>query len=174
MSITTITTNERLCFTLDGQAVQVAASHDARLLDVLREGLDATSVKEGCGEGECGACSVLLDGVLVNSCLIPAWAVAGREVVTARGHAARPELGRIEEALVRESGVQCGFCTPGFVMSIQALLDAHERPSVAQIKEGISGNLCRCTGYHHIVAAIESLSPSDKDKGPTSSGEVAS
>jgi aerobic-type carbon monoxide dehydrogenase small subunit (CoxS/CutS family) len=161
-----MTTNKELCFTLDGQDVHVPASPDARLLDVLREDAGAHSVKEGCGEGECGACSVLLDGTLVNSCLIPAWSVEGREVVTAAGYKAMPELARIEEALVDASGVQCGFCTPGFVLSIHALLKENAQPSTEQIKEGISGNLCRCTGYHQIVTAVENLSPPDGGSEP--------
>ncbi len=165
-----MTMERPLCFTLDGQAVSTKASADARLLDVIREDLDNTAIKEGCGEGECGACAVLLDGTLVNSCHIPAWSVEGREVVTAAGHAVRPELARIEEALVASSGVQCGFCTPGFAVSIQALLDETPTPSSAEIKEAVSVNLCRCTGYHHILEAIEQLADPTT---PTKAEEVS-
>lgn len=146
-----------LRFTVNGQAVAVDADPDARLLDVLREGLGLTGVKEGCGEGECGACAVLLDGRLVNSCLLPAWSAAGGELVTIEASSVRPDLAAIEAALAETGGVQCGFCSPGFVLAIAALLDANASPTPDEVREALSGNLCRCTGYHPILATVERL-----------------
>lgn len=150
-------TPDPLRFTVNGREVAIDAAPDARLLDVLRENLGLTGVKEGCGEGECGACAVLLDGRLVNACLLPAWSTAGGEVVTIEAAATRPDLAAIAAALAETGGVQCGFCSPGFVMAIAALLDANATPTPDQVKEALSGNLCRCTGYHPILAAVQRL-----------------
>jgi len=150
-------TPDVLRFTVNGREVAVPADPDARLLDVLRERLGLTGVKEGCGEGECGACSVLLDGRLVNACLLPAHSAAGSHVTTIEAAAARPDLVAIQEALVASGGVQCGFCSPGFVLAISALLAEQPAPTAAQVKQALSGNLCRCTGYHPILAAVDQL-----------------
>ncbi len=150
-------TCEPLVFTVNGRQVTVDAAPDARLLDVLREGLGLTGVKEGCGEGECGACAVLLDGRLVNACLVPAHGAAGAEVLTIEAAATHPELAAIQAALVEEGGVQCGFCSPGFVMAIAALLREQAAPSPDDVRLALSGNLCRCTGYHPILAAVQRL-----------------
>jgi aerobic-type carbon monoxide dehydrogenase small subunit (CoxS/CutS family) len=148
--------NQTITFTLNGRDVSVAVSATARLLDVLREDLACTEVKEGCGEGECGACTVLLDGAPVTSCALFAWQIAGRTITTVAGLA--PEtLARIKEAMVRHGAVQCGFCTPGFVLSIKWLLEQPGGLDAASIQEALSGNLCRCTGYQKIIDAVLEL-----------------
>lgn len=139
-------------FTLNGQAVCVRAAPMARLLDVLREDLGLTGSKEGCGEGECGACSVLLDGQLVCSCLVPIFQVEGAHVRSVEG---LPADGPLQQSLAAGRGVQCGACTPGLVMAVQALLERHSRPERALIREALAGNLCRCTGYQGIFEAVE-------------------
>ena len=125
-----------------------------RLLDVLREDLDLKGTKEGCGEGECGACAVLLDGRLVNSCLVPVGAVEGCEVVTIEGFRDTRRHAVLSDAFGAAGAVQCGFCTPGMMLAADAILSANPRPSRDEIREGLSGNLCRCTGYNMIVEAI--------------------
>ena len=125
-----------------------------RLLDVLRRELKLTGTKEGCGEGECGACCVLLDGALVNSCLVPAAQAAGSEIRTIEGLARGDQLSAIQEAFVDCGGAQCGICTPGMVMAAAALLERHVQPDERQIRAGLSGNLCRCTGYARIFEAV--------------------
>jgi len=141
-------------FTVNGRAVEVSTHPMARLLDVLREELALTGTKEGCGEGECGACSVLLDGALVNSCLVPVAQVAGAEVTTIEGVAADGKLHAVQEAFVAHGGAQCGICTPGMVMAAVALLAEHPKPSELEIRTGLAGNLCRCTGYVKIFDAV--------------------
>lgn len=143
-------------FTLNGNRITSEADPGERLLDVLRERLGLTGTKEGCGIGNCGACTVILDGRAVNACLIPALAVDGREVVTIEGIMADETLHPIQEALIRHHAVQCGFCTPGLVMSAKALLDHNPDPSRAEISRAIAGNLCRCTGYEQVMEAIQS------------------
>ena len=135
-------------FTLNGRPVDVRAHPMKRLLDVLREDCRLTGTKEGCGEGECGACTVLVDGVAVNSCLVPFAQVRAARVTTIEGLKGR---GRLKEAFVQEGGAQCGICTPGIVMAAAAL---GPRPSIDDIKTGLAGNLCRCTGYGGIYRAI--------------------
>ena len=126
-----------------------------RLLDVLREDLRLTGTKEGCGEGECGACAVLLDGELVNSCLVAACQADGAEVTTIEGLERRDgELHPVQRAFWEKGGAQCGICTPGMVVAAAALLAANPRPGEAEIREGLAGNLCRCTGYVKIVEAV--------------------
>ena len=126
----------------------------ARLLDVLREELRLTGTKEGCGEGECGACSVLLDGELVNSCLVPVLQVEGAEVQTIEGIAADEQLHAVQEAFIACGGAQCGICTPGMVIAAVNLLERIPNPGEQQIREGLAGNLCRCTGYMKIFEAV--------------------
>lgn len=147
-----------IVFRLNGKTVRTSRPPMARLLDVLREELGDTSVKEGCGEGECGACSVLLDGVLVNSCLIPVAMAEGRVVTTAAGLKDTERGRRIVEALAKCGAVQCGFCTPGIVVAAEALLASTPRPDEDEIRRGLSGNLCRCTGYDLVVKAVREAS----------------
>ncbi len=142
-------------FKLNGKKVNVDADPASRLLDVLREKFGLTGVKEGCGEGECGACAVLLDGRLVHSCLVPLANVIGKEVITIEGLKNTKEYKIIEEALLDAGSVQCGFCTPGFVMAIYALLKSNPQPDDEEIRKGISGNLCRCTGYQMIIDGVK-------------------
>ncbi len=141
-------------FYLNGKRVSLLVDPLKRLLDVLRENFGLTGVKEGCGEGECGACSVLLDGKVVNSCIVPVGYVYGREVITIEGYKTTERYRAIEEAFARSGAVQCGFCTPGFVMATESLLRENPHPGEEAIREGISGNLCRCTGYVSIVNGI--------------------
>ena len=126
-----------------------------RALDVLREDLRLTGTKEGCGEGECGACSIIIDGEVVNSCLIPACQLDGSRVTTVEGLARDGLLDPLQQAFLESGGAQCGICTPGMLIAARALLDVNPRPTRDEIKEAIAGNLCRCTGYVKIVDAIE-------------------
>jgi len=126
----------------------------ARLLDVLREDLRLTGTKEGCGEGECGACSVWVDGEIVNSCLVPVLQVAGSEIKTIEGIADGEQLHAVQEAFIACGGAQCGICTPGMVMAAVNLLERTSHPSEAEIRTGLAGNLCRCTGYIKIFEAV--------------------
>jgi carbon-monoxide dehydrogenase small subunit len=126
----------------------------ARLLDVLREELRLTGTKEGCGEGECGACSVMIDGVLVNSCLVPALQVDGVEIKTIEGVASGDQLHAVQQAFIECGGAQCGICTPGMVMAAINLLEQNDDPDDGEIRNGLAGNLCRCTGYMKIFDAV--------------------
>ena len=126
----------------------------SRLLDVLRDGLRLTGVKEGCGEGECGACSVLIDGELTNSCLVPVLQVDGASITTIEGVADNGKLNAVQQAFLDHGGAQCGICTPGMILAAMALLQEHPDPTLEQIKEGLAGNLCRCTGYMRIFEAV--------------------
>lgn len=141
-------------FTLNGKKIVSRRPPHARLLDVLRDEFRLTGPKEGCGEGECGACSVLVDGRLLNSCITPLANVQGKNVITLEG-LRDTEKYRLLEACFSEAGaVQCGFCTPGMIMAAEALLSHNPRPQEAEIRKAISGNLCRCTGYNMIVEAV--------------------
>ncbi len=144
-----------ISFTVNGHAAEVTANGGRRLLDVLREDLGLTGTKEGCGEGECGACSVLLDGRLVNSCLVPVCQVEGREVRTVEGMADGAAPDALQAAFAATGAAQCGFCTPGMLAAGRAFIDSGATPTEAAIREAIAGNLCRCTGYTKIVEAIE-------------------
>ena len=148
----------RVSFAVNGNSMVVEAEPLARLLDVLRVNLGLHGVKEGCGEGECGACAVLLNGRIVNSCITPVAAAEGSEIITIEGFRETDRYAVIEQAFADTGGVQCGFCTPGFVMATEALLREDPRPSEEEIKHGLSGNLCRCTGYNMIVQAVQSAS----------------
>jgi carbon-monoxide dehydrogenase small subunit len=144
----------RLRFTVNGVPREVETAPHRRIIDVLREDLGLTGTKEGCSVGVCGACSVLVDGDLVSGCLLPAIFVDGREVTTVEG-LSTGELTPLQEAFITEGGFQCGICTPGQLVAASALLKANERPDVAEIREWMMGNLCRCTGYHGIIRAIQ-------------------
>jgi carbon-monoxide dehydrogenase small subunit len=126
-----------------------------RVLDVLREDLRLTGTKEGCGEGECGACSIILDGEVINSCLVPVCQVQGSTILTVEGLAHDGRLDPLQQAFLECGGAQCGICTPGMLIAARALLDSNAHPARDQIKEAIAGNLCRCTGYVRIIDAIE-------------------
>ena len=141
-------------FTVNGVGVTLRAYPLARLLDVLRQELRLTGTKEGCGEGECGACSVLVGGELVNSCLVPAAQAEGAEVLTIEGVADGERLHAVQRAMVECGGAQCGICTPGMVLAALDLLKRKPDPSEADIREGLAGNLCRCTGYMKIFEAV--------------------
>ena len=141
-------------FTLNGQPVSVETTPHRRLLDLLREDLRLTGTKEGCAVGECGACTVILDGKAVTSCLVLAASVEGSSVVTIEGVGENGRLDPIQEAILRNHALQCGFCTPGFIMSAKALLDENPDATVEEIRRAISGNLCRCTGYEQLTVAI--------------------
>lgn len=149
---------ETLTMRLNDQEVTVEVKADALLVDVLRDQLELTGTKEACGEGECGACTVLLDGEPVTSCLIPALKAQSKEVMTVEGLASAGELHPLQRAFIEHGAVQCGYCTPGMLMSAKALLDRNPHPSEEEIKEAISGNLCRCTGYVKIIEAIKAAS----------------
>jgi carbon-monoxide dehydrogenase small subunit len=147
-------TTQTLTMTLNGEEVKVQVKPSALLVEVLRDQLDLTGTKVACGEGECGACTVLLDGKPVNSCLMPALKAQGREVLTVEGLAPLGELHPLQKAFVEHGAVQCGYCTPGMLMSAKALLDHNPNPTEDEVRLAISGNLCRCTGYAKIVEAI--------------------
>jgi carbon-monoxide dehydrogenase small subunit len=144
-----------MTLTVNGTPYEVAIEPRQSLLQLLREELHLTGTKEGCSEGECGACTVLLDGKTVDSCLIFALEVQGREVTTIEGLAQRDQLHPVQKAFAEYGAVQCGFCTPGMILAAKALLDSNPHPTELEIRQGISGNLCRCTGYVKIVEAIQ-------------------
>ena len=141
-------------FTVNGDPVEVEAQGTRRLLDVLREDLGLTGTKEGCGEGECGACSVLLDGAVVDACLVPVSHAQGASVQTVEGLAPPGTLGILQQAFLETGGAQCGICTPGMLMAGDAFLASGADPTEDNIREAIAGNLCRCTGYTKIIDAI--------------------
>ncbi len=138
------------------QEYEVAGESWRTLLDVLRTDLGLTGTKEGCGTGSCGACTVLIDGQPVNSCLVLVREAGGKEITTIEGVAQDGKLDPLQQAFVDEGAVQCGFCTPGFILTAKALLEANPNPTESQIREAVAGNLCRCTGYDTIVRAIMS------------------
>jgi carbon-monoxide dehydrogenase small subunit len=154
-------------FVLNRRPAAVDAPPAARLLDVLRGPLGLTGTKEGCGEGECGSCTVLLDGTPVNACLVLVGQVEGRAVTTIEGLGESRGLSVLQEAFVKEGGLQCGICTPGFLVSAEALLEAIPQPGETDIREALAGNLCRCTGYQRIVEAVRAAS---KEKASRESG----
>ena len=144
----------QLSFTLNGAAIALDAPGSARLLDLIRTDCGLTGTKEGCGKGECGACSVLLDDQVVNACLVLACQVQGRTVVTIEGLERNGELDALQQAFVNAGAVQCGFCIPGMLLAASALLRNNPQPGDDDIARALSGNLCRCTGYRKIIAAV--------------------
>jgi carbon-monoxide dehydrogenase small subunit len=148
-----------LNFILNGDPVQVEIEPHLTLLQLLREKLELTGTKEGCGMGECGACTVLLDGKSINACIFPAMEVEGKNLTTIEGLTdGQGNLHPIQKAFIEYGAVQCGFCSPGMVLSAKALLDENPKPTEEEIRNGIAGNLCRCTGYIQIVQAIKAVS----------------
>ena len=145
----------RINLTINGQQATVNAPPMKRLLDVLREDLHLTGAKEGCGEGECGSCSVLMNGELVNSCLVPILQAEGAQITTIEGVANKERLHPIQQCFLEHGGAQCGICTPGMILATHHLLDKYPHPTMDQIKEGLAGNLCRCTGYMRIFEAVQ-------------------
>jgi carbon-monoxide dehydrogenase small subunit len=143
-----------ISFVVNGERKTVHAYPMDRLLDVLRHHLQLTGTKEGCGEGECGSCSVLMDGTVVNSCLVPVFQVQGSSLVTIEGLAAGETLHVLQEVFLECGGAQCGICTPGMILAALHLLKEKPAPTMEEIREGLSGNLCRCTGYSQIVEAV--------------------
>ena len=152
-------------FKVNGETREAHAPPMKRLLDVLREDLRLTGTKEGCGEGECGSCSVRLNGELVNSCLVPVLQAEGAEVETVEGLARNGSLHPIQEAFLKCGGAQCGICTPGMLMATAQLLARNPHPNLEEIREGLAGNLCRCTGFMRIFEAVVEAAASKKEAG---------
>ncbi|AGL02914.1 (2Fe-2S)-binding protein [Desulfoscipio gibsoniae] len=151
-------------FTLNGKPVTLTVSPSATLLDIIRDELKLTGTKKGCGKGECGACTVIMDGIAVNSCLVPIMKVAGCHVETIEGIGNKEKPHPVQEAFMDLGAIQCGFCTPGMIMSSKALLDKTPDPNREQIREAISGNICRCTGYVKIEAAVQAAADKVKEE----------
>lgn len=158
-------------FTVNGKATEVAGAPMARLLDVLRRDLGLTGSKEGCGEGECGACTVLLNNEAVCSCLVPLFQVEGASITTIEGLSPEDKVSELQRVFATEGGAQCGACTPGMIVTIRALLDRYPTPTRAQVREYVSGTLCRCTGYERIFRAIEVLTDQRLAEGVSSTAE---
>lgn len=144
----------KMILNVNGETHEVWAEVETTLLDVIRDHLGLTGTKKGCDEGDCGACTVLMDGAIVNSCMMLAVEAQNREIVTIEGVSEGNKLHPIQKAFVEQGAVQCGFCTPGMVLSAKALLDENNNPTEREIREAISGNLCRCTGYSKIIEAV--------------------
>lgn len=144
----------KLDFILNGRNTVVETEPDRRLLDLLRTELHMTGTKEGCGEGECGACTVIIDGEAVHSCLVLACQLEGKSVITIEGLEENGELSDIQRIFVEETAIQCGYCTTGMIMSAKALLMQNSNPSEAEIRTALSGNICRCSGYTQIIRAV--------------------
>jgi len=148
----------KVSFVLNGEEIRIETPADRRVVDILREDLHLTGTKEGCGTGECGACTILVDGESRLSCLMVAAQLEGRKVTTIEGLAEGERLHPVQQAFVDLGAVQCGFCTPGMILTAVDLLQKNPDPTRLEIREGISGNLCRCTGYQKIVDAVEAAS----------------
>ena len=143
-----------ITFNVNNESRTIDVFPMARLLDVLREELHLTGTKEGCGEGECGACTVVLDGRIVNSCLVPVAQVNGSDITTIEGVAHQDQLHAVQQAFIDHGGAQCGICTPGMVLAAVDLLNRNPQPSETDIRNGLAGNLCRCTGYMKIFESV--------------------
>lgn len=152
-------------FAINGRSCSIKVPPMKRLLDVLREDLRLTGTKEGCGEGECGSCSVRMNGELVNSCLIPILQAQGAEIQTVEGLSTNGILHPLQKAFLEQGGAQCGICTPGMLMAAAQLLERNPRPSMAQIREGLAGNLCRCTGFMRIFESVIAATTQSDDAG---------
>jgi len=149
---------KEITFTLNGETVNVEVDVQWTLLYLLREVLEMTGTKEGCGYGECGACTVIIDGQAINSCLYPVMEAESKTITTIEGLASKDgQLHPLQTAFINDGAVQCGFCTPGMIMSAKALLDAKDKPTEEEIKDAVAGNLCRCTGYVKIIDAIKTV-----------------
>lgn len=149
---------------VNGEKVSIEVSPNSTLLDVLRDKLNLMEVKEGCGQGDCGACTVILDGKAVHSCLTLAMQAEGKEVTTLSGLNKNGKIHPLQKSFISHGAIQCGFCTPGMIMSAKALLDKNPHPTREEIKVAISGNLCRCTGYKKIIEAIEAVARGKEEK----------
>jgi carbon-monoxide dehydrogenase small subunit len=161
-------------FTVNGETRDVSAPPMARLLDVLRRDLGLSGSKEGCGEGECGACTVLMNGEAVCSCLVPLFQAEGSSITTIEGIAGgSDDVTELQRVFATEGGAQCGACTPGMIVTIRALLDRHPTPTRDQVREHVSGTLCRCTGYERIFRAVEVLTGQRSAEGVPESAEPA-
>jgi aerobic carbon-monoxide dehydrogenase small subunit len=145
---------QEIHFTVNGIPRVIHAYPMERLLDVLRERCELSGTKEGCGEGECGSCSVLMDGALVNTCLVPVLQAAGAQIITIEGVAGNARVHPLQQAFLECGAAQCGICTPGMILAVLHLLEKNPKPNLAEIREGLSGNLCRCTGYSQIFEAV--------------------
>lgn len=146
----------KIKFKLNNKEIEIDENPNLRLLDVLRDKFEFTGVKEGCGEGECGACAVLINNDIVNSCIVPLGNVNGKEITTIEGYSKTEKYNVIKDAYATEGAVQCGFCTPGMIIASESLLNKNPHPTDGEIRVGLSGNLCRCTGYNMIVKAVQS------------------
>ena len=151
--------------TVNEKNYELEVAPDERLLDTLREQLRLTGVKEGCSVGECGACTVLLDGKAVHSCMVLTAQIDGSEIMTVEGLEKDGELDPLQKSFIDHQAVQCGFCTPGMLMSAKSLLNENPNPDREDIKTAIEGNLCRCTGYEQIIEAVEAVTPKNDEKG---------
>ena len=154
-------------FIINGESRSVQVAPMKRLLDVIREDLHLTGTKEGCGEGECGSCSVRMSGELVNSCLVPAMQAEGAEIQTVEGLAQNGALHLVQRSFLKCGGAQCGICTPGMLMAAVQLIERNPRPSIAEIREGLAGNLCRCTGFMRIFESVLVAAADENGDGPT-------
>ncbi|MCI0661028.1 MAG: (2Fe-2S)-binding protein [Acidobacteria bacterium] len=154
----------KISMTVNSHQVEINVNGMKRLLDVLREDLYLTGTKEGCGEGECGACSVIIDGQVINSCLVPVCQMQRATITTVEGIAKDGRLDPLQQAFLFFGGAQCGICTPGMLIAARALLDSNPHPTIDEIRESIAGNLCRCTGYTKIIQAIEQAANSTSDR----------
>lgn len=146
---------KQIKFSVNGKDYEISVPPQRTLLEVIREELGLTGTKEGCGLGECGACTVIMDGRTVNSCLVLAVEADGKQITTIEGLAKGDELHPIQQAFIDHGGFQCGFCTPGMIMSSKALLDENPSPTEEEIRQGLSGNFCRCTGYTKIIESVK-------------------
>ncbi len=149
-------------FTLNGEEIDHEVEVNKTLLKMIREDFDLTGAKEGCGAGECGACTVIMDGKAVNACLVLAVEAEGCDLLTIEGLATEEALDPLQTAFIENAALQCGYCTPGMIMTAKALLNENPHPTENEIKEGISGNLCRCTGYKKIIEAIQIVADQNK------------